>query len=294
MPRIHHPYGGLTGGRWLKGNLHAHSTQSDGERPLQQVIDAYAALGHGFCMISDHDTFTGPKQYAPLDRRGMHLLPGNEISAGGPHLLHVGAARRIEPTPQRQRVLDAIGRTRGFAVVNHPNWGHPQPFEHCSIDRMREWVGYAGLEIYNGVIGRLPGSPYATDKWDMLLTEGRRLWGFAHDDSHKADGDTGHGCNVAYVKERTVAGVLEALESGRFYGSTGVVITGIKVRGATIHVATENAQRVVAIGPGGRRLAVADDDEITFDVPDGVAHVRFECWGHAEQFAWTQPFFASG
>ena len=41
---------------WLKGNLHAHTTESDGSRPPQEVVDDYAARGYDFLMISDHDT----------------------------------------------------------------------------------------------------------------------------------------------------------------------------------------------------------------------------------------------
>ncbi|MFW6154516.1 MAG: CehA/McbA family metallohydrolase [Planctomycetota bacterium] len=287
---LDHPYADLTGGRWLRGNLHTHTNRVDGSRPPQAVLDDYAARGYGFLMISDHDICTGPTEYAPWDSRGLILIGGNEISADGPHLLHVGADRRIAPHPQRQQIINDALAARGFIIVNHPNW--QERFDHCPLAAMQEWDGYLGLEIYNGTIGRLHGSPYATNKWDLLLGAGRRLWGFANDDSHLPADDVGLGWNAAYVTDPTPAGVVDALRAGRFYASTGVEITAIEVDGTRIRVTTRNARRIVALREIGRRFAVADDNAIEVDVPDDALYVRFECWGDGEQFAWTQPFWA--
>lgn len=298
--QITHPYENLTGGQWLRGNLHAHTTLSDGERTPQAVIDDYAARGYGFLMLSDHDICSSREECGVWSRCGMILIPGNEVSALGPHLLHVDADSRIKPLRSRQEVLNQITacgfasesngkRGRGFAVINHPNW-HAD-FDHCTIEQLREWTGYVGIEIYNGVISRLDGSPYATNKWDMLLNEGRRVWGFANDDSHAASGDVELGWNTAYVKERTLDGVIDAIVSGRFYCSTGVTITGIHVNGDRIRIETENAQRIVAIRNTGQRFATADASSIEVTVPPRAKYVRFECWGPGEKFAWTQPFW---
>ena len=286
---IRNPYSDITGGIWLEGNLHSHTTNSDGERSLQEVIDFYAELGHGFLMISDHDTFTSDTEYAGIDSRGMVLIPGNEITANGPHLLHVGAGGLIEPFADRQKIIDDINADSGFAVFNHPNW--LRDFNHCPQDLLERSTGYIGLEIYNGVICRLPGSPYATDRWDMLLGNGRKLWGFSNDDSHKAAGDSGLGWNTVYTREKSAGGVVEALRSGRFYGSTGVTIKRINVDGLRIEIETENAERIVALRDFGARFATNDGVSISVEAPPDATYVRFECWGAGESFAWTQPVF---
>ena len=288
--KIEHPYRGLSGGSWLRGNLHAHTTASDGSRPIQRVLDDYAGRGYDFLMISDHDIFTGPKDYRKLKSKGLLLIPGNEISRNGPHLLHVHARRRIEPIPIRQELIQNAAASGGFIIVNHPNW--TQRFNHCPLEKLEEWIGYTGMEIYNGVIGRLDGSPYATNKWDILLAQGRRIWGFANDDSHR-DEDMELGWNVVYAKERSVRAVVDAMAAGRFYASTGVVIKKIRVRGDRIRIETENARRIVALRNIGRRFATTDDSAIEVQVPEGATYVRFECWGDGESFAWTQPFFVS-
>ena len=161
---IRHPYSDLSGGQWLRGNLHAHTTHSDGQRDRQAVIDDYAGRGYAFLMLSDHDVYTSPQDYARLDSKGMILIPGNEISKGGVHLLHVNADRLVEPHPDRQKVIDEIRRGGGLPIINHPNWC--RDWDHCPQENLDLWTGYAGIEIFNGVIGRLEGSAYATDRWD--------------------------------------------------------------------------------------------------------------------------------
>ena len=287
MP-LEHPYSDLNGGHWLRGNLHTHTTASDGSRPLNEVVDDYVGRGHGFLMISDHDTYTSQEELDAVDSGEMILIPGNEISRGGPHMLHVYPDCLVEPDEDRQKVIDDVNAVRGFIIVNHPNW--TTRFNHCPLEKMEEWQGYNGMEIYNGVICRLDGSPYATNKWDILLSAGRRIWGFANDDSHQPQ-DVGFGCNVTYVKDPSPAGVVAALENGQLYGSTGVTIASIEVDGLDIRIETENAQRIVALRQIGKRLATEDGNSIELTVPEDTTYVRFECWGEGESFAWTQPFW---
>ncbi len=286
---IDHPYRDLTGGSWVSGNLHAHTTFSDGKRGRQEVIEDYAARGQHFLMISDHDVFTGAEEYKTLNSRGLVLIPGNEITANGPHMLHVNATRKVEPHVNRQQVIDEAATAGGFVILNHPNW--QERFDHFSLGHLGALRGHVGIEIYNGVIGRLDGSPYALDKWDMLLSFGQRTWGFANDDSHLATGDSGLGWNTAYVREKSVDAIMAALRNGQFYASTGVVITSIQVDGNRIRIETENAERVIAMQQLAKRLKVQDGKSIEFDVPETARYIRFECWGRGEQFAWTQPFW---
>ena len=251
MP-IQTPYRDLSGGTWLRGNLHAHTTHSDGKRSRQAVVDDYARRGYDFLMISDHDVYTSPEDYAAIDTSTLVLIPGNEVTRDGEHLLHVNANRLLDANSDRQIVLDDIARYGGFAVVNHPNWSKNDPefaWAHVAQQKLVTWRGFIGIEIYNGVIGPLMGSQYALDRWDRMLSAGRRAWGFANDDSH----DVGHvelGWNVVYAKERNVSSIVDAMVNGRFYASTGVVISSITASGDTIRIETENADRIVATATG--------------------------------------------
>lgn len=87
MTELVNPY--AENGSWFRGNLHAHSTTSDGVRTPEHVIEDYAARAYDFLAVSDHDTFTDPSDYPPESL--LTLLPAVEVSANGPHTLHVGA-----------------------------------------------------------------------------------------------------------------------------------------------------------------------------------------------------------
>lgn len=272
---------------WVRGNLHAHTTMSDGERLPQALVDEYAARGYGFLMISDHDQITDTSR---LQAYGMTLIAGNEVTAMGPHTLHVAARTVVRPNPDRQQVIDAIVSDGGFAIMAHPNW--EKHFEHCPQSELERLQGYAGIEIFNGVVRGHEGSPVATDRWDRLLGMGRRVWGFANDDAHFV-GDEGAAWNVVQAENLDEETIVSALRNGRFYASTGVRIERIRVAGTTIHIETRDAQRIAVFGDFAQRLAAADGPSITYTVPADrpLRYVRFECYGFGDEVAWTQPFF---
>jgi len=87
---------------------------------------------------------------------------------------------------------------------------------------------------------------------------------------------------------------MNALRNGRFYPSTGVTISDIKVNGNKIRIETADAQRIVALRETARRFAVVDDSTIEVEVPADATYVRFECYGRGGRTAWTQPFFLVG
>lgn len=273
---------------WIKGNLHTHTTHSDGDFSPQQIMDAYVSAGYGFLMLSDHDQITGRED---LDPKGLILIPGNEITSNGAHILHVNAKSVIPPLPDRQSVFDAIEADGGFAIAAHPNW--EESFAHCPQTSLETWRGYAGLEIYNGVITWLPGEPCATDRWDRLLAQGRRVWGYAHDDTH-FPADVGTAWDVVQIsKGGGLREIVAALRQGSFYASTGVTIQSIEVNERTIRIETENADRIDAISDYGRCELRVDSPLITYTVPENSnrRYIRFTCWGSGGRMAWTQPFF---
>jgi hypothetical protein len=292
MVALDSPYTGT--GSWLRGNLHAHTTESDGSRSPERVIADYAARGYDFLAVSDHDTFVDPA--AHREATGMALVPAVEVSTAGPHLLHVGARRAVDPDPDRQAVVDGIGSDGGFAVANHPNWG--ESFAHWPHEELERVEGYRGVEIYNGLIEQHPGAALATDRWDRLLSAGRRVWGFANDDAHRG-WEVGRAWNVVRAEERTPAAVLEALAAGRFYASTGVSIREITVGDAEIAVETADADCLRLVSDHGVVQQTVDGPSATFRVPGDLVHrresghtyLRVECVGDAGEMAWTQPAF---
>ena len=274
---------------WLRGNLHTHTTRSDGRSDPQEMIAAYADLGYDFLMLSDHDVLGSADG---LDGRGMVILRGNEISGNGPHLLDVAATKRVEPHFDRQRVINSIAEEGGLAVLCHPNW--TENFNHYTYEAMMGLSGYSGLEIFNGVVVDLPGSHLAVDKWDRLLAAGRTIWGFANDDAHGRD-QTARGWNVVRAKDRTAGAILEAFRAGSFYASSGVEIETVATNGPELHVLAPNADVISVFSLFGARIFSSKGPELRFDASALMTpYIRFECYGRGGATAWSQPITLSG
>jgi hypothetical protein len=283
MPfRIVSPYTHCRG-TWLKGNLHGHTTRSDGRLEPDEYVQAYRQAGYDFVAATDHDICT---PLHPAD--GILVLPGTEVTANGPHICALGISQPIPPAADRREVLHEAARRGGIAVVNHPNW--QSEYTHCPQALLEAWEDYCGLEIYNAKGERQDGNALATDRWDRLLSHGRTVWGFANDDMHLLS-DLGKAWNMVCAEQRKADNILEALRNGWFYASTGVVIHTISHTDVTIRIETENAHIIRFLTAVGREVGrfVGTNAEYTLSGSERL-YIRAECYGHGTSTAWTQPF----
>ena len=62
---------------WLKGNLHTHTNNSDGDSTPEKVVDLYDALGYDFLYITDHNYLTSIEGF---NTNNMLLISGCEIT----------------------------------------------------------------------------------------------------------------------------------------------------------------------------------------------------------------------
>jgi len=283
------PYEGL-GGEWYRGNLHAHTTNSDGERTPEGLVSRYSDLNYDWVSITDHDYLTPPPDSA---NPRLTVIPGNEITGKGPHLLHIGAQKKVPPDSKRENVVREVLGQGGLCILNHPNWG--VDFVHWPQRLLKSIVGYHGIEIYNGVVRRLEGSPLATDRWDRLLSMGRRICGYANDDAH-LDCDYGIAWNVVNCASNTANEINAALKRGCFYASTGVVLTVLRTCKNRIRIVSQNGGLCVAIVDHGIEILRMPGRSWEFDLESLTtewrpSYLRFEIRGEGDATAWSQPIF---
>jgi hypothetical protein len=90
----------------LRGNLHAHTTFSDGNFAVEEVIERYRALGHDFVAITDHDDRVTEDYWIriPSPADGFVVLPGIEL----------------DYRPLSQHVGKITGDHETLYVLNHP------------------------------------------------------------------------------------------------------------------------------------------------------------------------------
>lgn len=90
----------------LKGNLHAHTTFSDGRRPVHEVIARYRALEYDFLAITDHDDGVDEDYW-------FNIPPGDDR-------LLVLAGIELNYRPLSQHVGKVMGDRETLYVLNHP------------------------------------------------------------------------------------------------------------------------------------------------------------------------------
>ena len=279
-------------GKWLRGNLHTHTSpaSSCGAISVPECVGLYVERGYDFLSISDHCAYT-----RHADDR-VTLIPGIEWNnaAGGYHTgvysLDASDLDTAIAAPDQDILLHDLADTGALVVLNHPNWQLRPHYRREELEAKRD---YDGIEVYNAVIERLVGCAIATDKWDYLLARGKKVLGFASDDSHCAN-DIGFAATYVRCKTRAPADIMAAIKSGNFYASSGAVIDDIRFEGGVIEIETPDAQQIEARSDGGICIHCVKDRCMRFDTRDlRRNYVRFTVYASASAMAWTQPFFVN-
>lgn len=134
------------------GNLHVHTTYSDGSGDYDAVAAAARQAGLDFLVVTDHNVY--PAQEAGW-RQGVLTLVGEEVhDPAAPHQNHflaVDAGRDVAPLAgDTAALVAAVAADRGLGFIAHP-------FEHsgayageAEIDWLAwETQGYTGIELWN-------------------------------------------------------------------------------------------------------------------------------------------------
>ncbi|MGE0008758.1 MAG: CehA/McbA family metallohydrolase [Parvibaculaceae bacterium] len=295
-------------GRFWRGNLHTHSTLSDGALPPEKVVEAYRNAGYDFMMLSDH--FIGHFDWPVADTRGFRSndfttiigaeLHAPETSAG--ELWHIVAAglpldfTPCAPDESGAGVARRAAEAGAFIGIAHPAWSQLTIEDGRAID-----VAHA-VEIYNH------GCAVECDRGegfyllDQLLNEGRRLTAFATDDAHFHHDDHFGGWVQVKAPANDPDLLLAALKQGHYYSSQGPLIHGAAIEGTDLNV-TSSPVDTIAVVCGHSRTVLRIGKSITEATLDlrrlekGWLLTRQSPWlrvvviDQAGRRAWTNPIW---
>jgi hypothetical protein len=281
-------------GVWLRGNLHTHTTASDGKVSLEEAVNWFATHGYDFLAITDHNRVT------PFPARGwpLTLISGAEISAARNgveyHIVALGITEM--PLPQGsdpQATIEAVNAVGGLALVAHPYW-----HDH-SLEDLLPLHGYAGIEIFNTGCWLEIQKGHSLVHWDLLLRRGHRVWGFAVDDCHWGYPDYGKGWVIVRAQENTPAAILSALRAGHFYCSMGPQVRDIALSGREVTVRCSPARSVYVTGGYNycpNAVHAWDGHpitEVTVQLHRQQEYFRVEVVDFEGCSAWTQPVWVN-
>ena len=288
-------YQDAQGKKWWKGNLHTHTTNSDGRKSPEEVIRTYKEQGYDFLALTDHWVWSESRE-----QEGMLVLSGCEYNVGDQvkgeseiyHILSIGGnAPAVVPKNTSlgpQELIDAIHQVGGFAILAHPAWSLNRP------DKILGLKGIDASEIYNTLSGT-PWNGRRADSsciLDIVAAAGLLLPLVAVDDAHFYSGEQCRSFIWVQAEELTQEAILEALRAGRFYASQGPKLS-VSYEGGRLLVHSSPVQDVVFYSNqvwASRRTTRGEGLTQAEYVPEpNEAFIRVEVVDEAGNMAWTSP-----
>ncbi len=253
-------------GKFYRGNLHTHSTFSDGKLELAEVCRRYKAEGYDFLAVTDH--FVGKFDYPIVDTRPYRdadftTIVGAELHSGGMengelwHILAVGLpfdfapshSPEFHPVPGQETGPEIARRAveaGAFVAIAHPEWSGLTEGDMRSID-----VAHA-VEIYNHGCEVECDRASGLHAADILARDDRQVSFIATDDAHFVHGDLDAfgGWTMVKAEENTPEALLAALKAGAMYASTGPDFVDIEVADDHVHVRCSPVSGIILQGQG--------------------------------------------
>ena len=293
------------GTRFYRGNLHGHSTHSDGDKTSEEIVTIYRQLGYDFTCLSDHlytdtrfaaetvnDTSAlNTEDFITITSAELHCR-GKAYDADGLwHILANGlpadfaVAHEDETAPELvQRALDA----GAFVSIAHPEWYSMTMDEAASIAHAH------AVEILNYSCVVDSGRGGGTAVIDYLLNEGHHPGIIATDDSHDGVHDVGGGWVMVAAEDLSEDAILSALKTGQYYASSGADIHAITLDDNMLEIRCSAAKAVIVAGAGHRAMhcAGASITKAQFDLSHFKSPwFRVIVLDLAGNHAWTNAWF---
>ncbi|MDE0460839.1 MAG: CehA/McbA family metallohydrolase [Caldilineaceae bacterium] len=290
-------------GRFWKGNLHTHSTRSDGTQPPQEVCRLYEQGGYDFIALTDHflEQYGFPvTDTRPFRSEAFTTIIGAELHSGAIengsawHIVAAGLPLDFAHTDPEESGAQLAARAMqagAFVGIAHPHW---YSLTAADVDAL----GPAhAVEVYNGVAADANDRAESWHILDVLLDRRQRYFAYAADDAHLTDNyhDFRRGWVQVKAEELSPEALLTALKAGAFYSSTGPEIYDITcVPGERLSVQCSPAERIFVTGVGsaaqrawGNGLTSAE-----FDLSDWSSHYcRVTVRDRRGGRAWSNPIW---
>lgn len=279
-------------GNRFKAGFHCHTVNSDGGLDVMNTLDRYRKAGFDCLAVTDHRQVTRTPDALPED---FLFLEGTE-NGGDPDIIGVGVRQAVDvglPLAERARRLSEQG---GMTIAAHPTYCGVLPQTYIECPKLM------AMEIYNAYCDEAYANGYATELWDMVLGQGKRIWGVAGDDAHlnpakRYYSDAGKGYVEIWAGQLTRRSVLSALKAGAFFSTQGPVFKRIEVGEHTIDIECSPVQQVRwrTFGKVGYVEYKKKDAELTVcSLPQGFqprVFVRIELVDAEGKKAWSNPIF---
>ncbi len=216
---------------WYIGELHEHTSHSQGSLSPEQTLDVYKNVGYNFLALTDHNT---PPLKNLASKSPITLIRGQEIQWSFGHALLLGvhdwfAPDDPEPINHMTDFIHSVHSKGGLLCVVHPHGLHPSGARSSWHVENMDWSSVDLIEIWSGSWNeRFPEILKSFDLWDTLLNAGHRIYGVCGKGSvQPAQYDILEKCPKSLVMSEGASEtqLLSALKQGHFYSTSEPAIS---------------------------------------------------------------------
>jgi len=282
---INNPY--FPGGSLsLKGQLHCHTTNSDGLDSPSALVTAYKDAGFNFMTITDHNFITPDPSISGITWIGTSSEESQER-----HINAFDITIRDSTLINTQDIINFHRANNKITSLNHSNWNYDQDSISKAVlqDEILKLFDFNFIEVFNGTTGT-----YAETQWDWALSSGKKVFGTSVDDCHNitASNQFNAGWVVVHVNSNDKASILDNLRRGNFYSSTGNDIS-VSVSENVITASSTTSSNITFIGNNGRLLQSNDGvTSVTYTIRGDEGYVRVNSVKVSNSTkAWSNPIF---
>lgn len=282
-----------TSGSWYKGNLHMHTTMSDGILTPEEAFKIYQAAGYDFIAITDHWIQSKSKMIENcLVLAGCEFDTGDMIHTPMFHILGIGMNEPVllkrSQTPSPQAIINAINDAGGIAILAHPAWSVNNPLDCMALK------GLASAEIYNS-ISTLPWNGRRSDSslyFDLWASQGKFVNCIAADDCHYYNGEQTRSFIMVNAKDLSADSIKESISKGNFYASQGPLFESIQLNDYAINVRCSQVESITFYSNTvwcKDRVTMGSVRNASYEIKPTDKYVRVELIDKNGNMAWSSP-----
>jgi hypothetical protein len=134
------------------GNLHIHTTHSDGGGSAKEIAEVARRLGLDFAALNDHSYLTQLHLEDEGYHKGILILVGSEIGTRSHHYLAYNIKSQVDDESYSpQEIIDAVNSQGGFGFLAHPFEKGMHFLQNSVAYTWNDWSvsGYKGICIWN-------------------------------------------------------------------------------------------------------------------------------------------------
>lgn len=293
---------------WLKGNLHSHTTNSDGSLTPEEMKEAYVHHGYDFLAVTDHDIYTDTRHMTDENFtmiQGFEQYSNSSETDKDIHIQYLWADE-VEGIKDRD-VLHLKERTgkcgmefayemkrKGvFVQLNHPHWSM------ANVGDFGAETPFEAIEIMNYDADWLENMGKGVVFWSEMLFRGDRLWGTGSDDNHNHApldsmySDSFGGFTVVKARDRSPQAIMEALHTGSFYTSEGPEIYDFYIEDDMVHIKCSPCEKIYICCKWRpyQRIFGRHVTEFHTKLRGPETFIRCECMDARGRTAWSNPIW---